>query len=119
MKNDANQSDGQIEFREWAVVELMGRLKVVGLATEATIAGAKMLRVDCLNERGEMSTRYFGAGAIWGITLCSEQIARGMASNIGSDPIHRFDLKALARGPVQTEIDYDDHLGPEPQSDGP
>lgn len=100
--------EGREAFREWAVVELMGRLKVVGLCSEATIAGAQFLRVDALNARGEKSTRYFGASSIYAITPCSEQIARGMAANIGQDPINRFDLAALARGPVQPLLPYDD-----------
>lgn len=94
------------KFREWAVVELMGHLKVVGLCTEATVAGQKLLRVDALNAKGESHTRYFGPGSIYAITPCSEQIARGMAANIGQDPISRFDLAALARGPVQPSLPY-------------
>lgn len=96
------------QFREWAVVELMGHLTVVGLCTEATVAGQKLLRVDALNAKGDTHTRYFGPGSIYAITPCSEQIARGMATNIGQDPISRFDLAALARGPVQPSLPYDE-----------
>lgn len=95
------------EFREWAVVELMGHLKVVGLCSESTIAGTKLLRVDALNAKGETNTRYFGPGLIYAITPCSEQIARAMASNIGSDPITRFDITSLQRQPIQPGLPYD------------
>lgn len=111
----------EAQFREWANVELFGHQRVIGLVTEAQIAGAKFLRIEALNKAGETSTRFYGPTAIYCITPCTEQIARGLATNYGEDPIRRFDIAKLAtqdqRSLPLEDLDFDAVEGG--QDDGP
>lgn len=83
-------------FREWAIVELMGHQKIVGLATEAAIAGAALLRVDvpAVDDKPAY-TRFYGASAIYSINPVTEEIARHLVKTYRPEPVNRFDLPAL------------------------
>lgn len=61
----------------WAVVEVFGHQKIAGRVTEQALAGTTFLRVDVPETAGTQAyTRIFGAGAIYGITPCTEEQAR-------------------------------------------
>jgi hypothetical protein len=95
-------------FREWANVELFGHQRVVGLVTEAQIAGSKFLRIEALNKDGGTTTRFYGPSAVYCLTPISEQIARGLAARFGADPISRFDLLKLSAQPMLPLSNEDD-----------
>ena len=104
-----NDDAGKDVFREWAIVELFGHQKCVGLVTEASLAGAKFIRIEVLNKQGTTSTRFYGASAIYCLSPVTEQIARAMAGQIGSDPVTRMDLERLSRQPVQAQLPYSEN----------
>lgn len=76
------------KFQTWAVVELFGHQRIAGFCSEETIAGSALLRVDVPGVADRQPfTRYFGAGAIYALTPCDEQVARRVAGYVQVDPI--------------------------------
>ena len=81
----------------WAVVELMGHVKMAGLVTEEERFGAKLGRIDIPegNEGQEAFTQYFGGSSVYRITPTTEELARQMAVSWRPRPITVFDLKTV------------------------
>lgn len=64
----------------WAIVELMGHRERAGRVSEVELAGAKMLRLDIPTDNPEVFvTELYGGSAIYCLSPCAEQIARGRA----------------------------------------
>jgi hypothetical protein len=101
-------------FDIWAIVEIMGHTKLAGRASEQTIAGSTFLRVDVPGVDGQESfTRFYGAGAIYSITPCTEEIARRAAEALRERPITVFGVvlperELIAAGSVGVRKDPDD-----------
>ena len=85
----------QDKFDSWAVVELFGHQQIAGRVTEATIGGCSFLRVDVPDQPAREAhsyfaaqpalpayTRYFGNGAIYAMSPCTESAARAVAARI-------------------------------------
>jgi len=72
-------------FESWAILELMGHRRLGGKVTEVELFGAKMCRIDIPqpNDTPEF-TQYYGGGAIYCMTPCSEETARGIAEMVRS-----------------------------------
>jgi hypothetical protein len=86
-------SDEKKTFDEWALVELFGHARIVGRVTEATIGGGAFIRVDVPDGNGGVAfTRFFGPSAIYSLSPITEQTARGMAANIGAEPVRIYDV---------------------------
>ncbi len=70
-------SESQTVIEGWAIVELFGHNKIAGYITTAIIGNSGMLRVNVPECKGEPGyTRFYGAGAIYSITLVTEEVAR-------------------------------------------
>lgn len=69
-------SESQTEIEGWAIVELFGHQKIAGYVTTAIIGTNGMLRVD-VPEVGDAPayTRFYGPGAVYSLTLVTEDIA--------------------------------------------
>jgi len=92
----------QEKFDSWAVVELFGHQQIAGRVTEASIGGCSFLRVDVPDQpaipasevhtwdHGQPATpaytRYFGQGAIYAMSPCTEEAARHVAARIRVKP---------------------------------
>lgn len=84
-------------FEEWCMVELFGHQKIVGMVTEATMAGGAFLRVDVPAFNGKPAfTRFYSPGSIYSISPISEEVARGLMDQYRNEPVCRFDLPQLA-----------------------
>jgi hypothetical protein len=83
----------------WAILELMGHRRLGGMVTEEEHFGAKMCRIDIpqelINDGAPMVTQYYGGGAIYGLTPCSEDAARIAAKMSRPEPVHPWELPAL------------------------
>lgn len=88
MNDETNSYEG------FAVLELMGHRRLIGRISDATIAGAPMLRIDVLTTSGE-TTQYYSGASIYAITPISEETARRAASLSTVAPITRWELPAL------------------------
>jgi hypothetical protein len=81
-------------FDQWAVVELMGHVRLAGRLTEETHFGTALGRIDIPTGDGdtEFVTQYFGGGSVYRITPVSEEAARQAARSAQPQPIYRLEL---------------------------
>jgi len=88
-----------VRFEEWAIVEVMGHLKLAGLVTEEARFGTNMCRVDVYpgDATEPAMTRYFSGASLYGVTVTDEATARAYAAETMEDiqPIARWQLPAL------------------------
>jgi hypothetical protein len=80
-------------FEQWAILELMGHVRLAGKVTEEEHFGAKLGRIDIPNADG-FTTQYFTGGSIYRLTPTTEEIARGVALRNQPEPVHRWELPA-------------------------
>jgi hypothetical protein len=80
----------------WAIVELMGHVKMAGLVTEEERFGAKMGRIDIPMEEGGLTTQYFGGGSVYRMTPTTEEVARAVAAKNKPAPIYAWELPKAA-----------------------
>ena len=94
----------------------MGHLRLAGRLSEEERFGAKLGRLDIPGPDGAYTTRYFGGGSVYQITLVSEAAARAVAA-FTTAPVSSWELpkpKALAAShepPDPTETGFDDGDG--------
>lgn len=83
------QSEG---LKAWALVELFGHQRIVGRVTVDPVDFPGMIRVDVpdLLKEGKVVregfTRYFGRGALYGVTPISEQSVRELLPHVDGHP---------------------------------
>lgn len=102
------------EFKQWAIVELMGHVRIAGLVTEEERFGAKLGRVDIPNGES-FTTQYFNGSSLYRLTPTTEEIARAVATNAQPEPVHRWELPKLSAGnpdAIDVEDDDDDDDSP-------
>lgn len=105
------------KFDGWAIVEVMGHKVYAGRAVEVTIAGAAFLRIDVPAKEGrEAFTKIVGAGSIYCITPCTEEVAMRAATARVSNPFYELSIPAGPALPApvssmatRAEDDYDDY----------
>lgn len=90
-------STGEDQFEGWAILEIMGRRRLAGWVSEATIAGAGLLRIDVPGtEPGVVSaTQYYSPSAVYALTPTTEAIARAVACRFQPEPVTRWELPQL------------------------
>jgi hypothetical protein len=88
----------------FALVELMGHQKMVGLVRETKLAGSGFLQVDSIDEEGKFTfSRYLGPSSIYAINPISKELAQALAKTYQPAPVHEFDVPAL-RDKIRREI---------------
>ena len=96
------------KFSEWCVLELMGHRRLAGKVTEEQIAGAGVLRLDVPGADGQPDvTQFYSPSSLYCITPVTEEIARAMAQRYRPEPVHRYELAALAPAPTTEDPDDD------------
>jgi hypothetical protein len=71
------------KFETWAIVEIMGHHQYAGWVTEAQIGGATFLQVDIpQTSKFPMHTKYVGAGSVFALHPCTEEIAQQAAERL-------------------------------------
>ena len=96
----------------WAIVELMGHVKLGGRLTEEERFGAKLGRLDIPNPTGEgFVTRFFGGASVYSITIVTEEAARVVAVRAPA-PVSPWEMPkqpaALPRARQREDDDQDD-----------
>lgn len=83
----------------WAIVELMGHRRVIGMVTEATIAGTQFLRVDVL-DGDTTTTQYYAPSAVYGLHPTTEAVALKAAKSVAPyRPVSPYELAAAPEFP--------------------
>lgn len=93
-------------FDQWAILELMGHVRLAGKVTEESRFGVALGRIDIPTADG-FTTQYFGGSSIYRLTPTTEEIARGVALRNQPEPVHRWELPAPAK--VVDESGRTDH----------
>lgn len=83
-------SNQSAPFAGWAVIELFGHRVLAGYVTEATIAGAGMLRIDIASQ--EPVTQYYAPQALFSITPVTEEAAKTYAAQYMTRPAYLLSL---------------------------
>lgn len=97
-------SESTAPFESWAIVELMGHVRMAGRVTEEERFGAKLGRIDIPKDDPAgvgFSTVYFGGGSVYRLTPCTEEVARSVARRNQPEPIHRWELPGPPKEPAQ------------------
>lgn len=115
----------------WAILELMGHVRLAGKLSEEERFGAKVGRIDipkppsedcpvcngtgaykdeaCLS-CDQFLTQFFGGGSVYRITPVSEQVARDVARKISAAPVSPWDYPKPALPAPAVVADDDDDL---------
>jgi hypothetical protein len=86
------------ELKSWALVELFGHARIVGLMTSNPIELPGMIRVDVpdLIKNGATIrkgfTRYFGRAALYSVTPCDEATVRLLLPNCDGAPSRPYEF---------------------------
>jgi len=92
----------------WAVVELLGHVKLAGRLSEEEKFGAKMGRLDIPASDG-FTTQFFGGASVYRITPVTEAVARQVAGRNQPAPVSPWDYpKQLAGHAAATQQPYSD-----------
>lgn len=87
----------QDPFDEWAIVELMGHLRLAGHLTEQQIAGGHFLRLDIHKEAGPAVITQLipppPGGPVYRITITTEAVARKIGARSVPEPVARWELE--------------------------
>lgn len=111
-------STEQPEAPQWAVVELMGHIRLAGRLTEEERFGTKMGRLDIPVQGGcsgvsatfcpGFITQYFGGGSVYRITIVTEDVARHVAKQSDPAPVSAYEFpKQLASASRHDDDDRD------------
>lgn len=86
-----------LTFEQWAILELMGHVKLAGRVTEEEHFGSKLGRIDIPNADGGFTTQFFGGGSVYRLTPTTEEIARHIALNNQPKPVQVWELPSAGR----------------------
>ncbi len=86
-------------FESWAILELMGHVKLAGKVSEQEIFGGKLGRIDVPGPDGKFVTQFFGGGSVYRLTPCTEEVARAVAVKNAPAPIHAWELPTITHKP--------------------
>ena len=102
------------KFEEWAIVDVMGHQRYVGLVSEQVVAGQGFVRVD-IPETDEVKgwTKLIGTSSIYAITPVDKDIALSMAARSKAKPVEVYQLteRMIAAGSQQREFEAFDDVG--------
>lgn len=72
----------------WGIIELMGRKVIAGQMQESSLLGIPLMRVDVpATSAFPAFTQFYGAAAVYGVTLTSEEVARRTAEHVQVNPV--------------------------------
>jgi hypothetical protein len=104
------------KFSGWAVVELMGHVRVAGMVTEETVAGVALLRVDCPEvEHHPAFTRYYHPNALYSLCPTDEATARLVAKTNRHPPLEPWQMPRTKETPaaISNEPPFEQDWGDE------
>lgn len=108
-------AEDKVPFESYAIVELMGHVKMAGKVTEEEHFGGPLGRIDIPTD-DDYVTVYFGHQSIYRITPCDEKAARLVATSNRPAPIRVWELpeRISIQYPEPDDEDYGDDWDEEP-----
>lgn len=108
----------ETKFEQWAIVELMGHVRMAGFVREVQIAGAGMLSVEvpeATDDGGSTHAAYtqiVNPTSLYRITPTTEEIARSVARHSRPAAINQWELPkpALPAPPEVSQEDVSDEI---------
>jgi hypothetical protein len=98
--------------KTYAVIEMMGHRKIIGVIEQSNYSPNNLIRVDVLNADGEIDrTEHIGTGSIYCLTEVSEEAAKLSAKSNFSKPSVAWDIPNHKSLPEYEEPDYDEYTG--------
>ena len=95
------------KFESWAIVEIMGHVKLAGMATTQVFGSTVMLRVDVPEtEQQPAHTQYYGMGSIYSLKPCDEQVARLHANVLNVSPITDYRVQSYIVSRLETKFKF-------------
>lgn len=82
-------TEGGYEY--WAIVELMGHVRIAGKVQQVEMFGSKMGRID-IPKGEDFVTQFFGGSSVYRITPCGEVEARAVAARNQPQPVHPWEM---------------------------
>ena len=94
------------DFDDYAIVELMGHVRMTGRLTEVEMFGAKLGKIAVIDKNGEtITTQFFGGSSVYRITPCTEETAKAVAGrSTGGMPDVPWDVQAAIRAKFEQEL---------------
>lgn len=92
-------------FDSWAIVELMGHVKIAGHVTEEERFGCKMGCIDIPGPDGQFVTQYFGGSSVYRLTPTTEEIARTVAMRNQPSPVYMWELPKALKPASEPDIE--------------
>lgn len=90
-------------FETWAILELMGHVRIAGRITEEERFGTKMGRCDIPGPDDTIyATQYFGGASVYRMTPTTKEIATQVALQYQPRP-----ATALTHSPISHDDDHD------------
>jgi hypothetical protein len=95
---EAEKKDEGAALKSWALVELFGHQRIVGLVTVDPVEFPGMIRVDVpdllKNDKVERRgfTRYIGRAALYGLTPIDEATVRNMLPHVDGRPARPMEI---------------------------
>jgi hypothetical protein len=84
-------------FGCWAILELVGHVRMAGYVTEEELFGGKVGRIDIpADEQEHAITQYFGGHTLYRLTPVSEAVARTFAKRNRPTPVYVYELQLPA-----------------------
>lgn len=87
----------ETSFEQWCIVELMGHKRLAARVTERNIAGKGFLQLDIPDGQGGFATSLYSPDSVYGLHPVEEKVARTVAAQAQSTPVHRHELQAMLR----------------------
>ena len=81
----------------WAILELMGHRKLVGVVSECVIGSQAFIRIDVpspLADAPPVAAQFYSPSAVYCLTPTTEEVARQVAGQHLPAPVQRWELPA-------------------------
>lgn len=106
--SDTNQ-DTNDAMDTWAIIELLGHVTVAGKLSEAAHFGTVLMRLDIPEVDGVPAyTQYYGGGAIYRLTPCSEEAAMQALKRLRPKPPMILSLPSESQEEMTLDDDGDE-----------
>lgn len=94
------------QYEGWAIIEIMGRRRIIGHVTRQTMFGRDFMRVDLPTD--PPATQFYGGDAIYCLTPTTEEFARDIAKLNHIAPVQRWELPRPEPAATPGDDDYVD-----------